>query len=238
MWFFKNREDSSIDCFIKKAAKWDPFEIRKYEGLYDTLLAKKGIAEHRQFGLKLLIISDTHGYLAFDKSRFPSFLDTVGEYDLCLLLGDIHPAEMPIILDCIPIEKIIAVKGNHDVFDIYSKFGVRDISGNSIEYKGVRFVGLDVSFKYKTEPFPSHTQYESLVIANKLPRADILLSHDIMLSNFDREPAHSGLIGITYYIYANSVQWHFHGHIHKSYESEYLNGSREKSVYLCEYVEI
>lgn len=238
MWIFKKGEDFRIDRFIKKAVKWDPFEIRKYEELYNDLFARKVFVRPRQFGMKLIVISDTHGYLAFDKSRFPSFLDSVGEYDLCLLLGDIHLAEMPIILDCIPIEKIIAVKGNHDMFDIYSKFGVRDISGNSYEYNGVRFVGLDGSFKYKSEPFPSHTQYESLVIANRLPKADVLLSHDIMLSNFDREPAHSGLIGITYYIYANSVQWHFHGHIHKSYESEYLNGSREKSVYLCEYVEI
>ncbi|MBQ9929516.1 MAG: metallophosphoesterase family protein [Oscillospiraceae bacterium] len=235
---FKIPEERRIEWFCKKAARWDPFEIRRFEEFYKRFLTEKAVPEKKKLGLKLIVISDTHGYLAFDKSRFPTFMDTVADFDLCLLLGDVTAAEMPVILDCIPREKILAIKGNHDAFDIYSRFGVQEISGRVCEYQGVRFAGLDGSFRYKKERFPSHTQYESLQLARAMPEADVLLSHDVMLSDFYRDPAHSGLIGITYYVFRRGVQWHFHGHIHKSYERCYENGTREKSVYQCEYIEI
>jgi len=238
MWPFQKRKQCELDRVLKKAVKWDPFEIQKYAPLYQHLQENAAKAVPGRFGIKLLIIADTHGYLAFDKSRFPAFLDSAGDFDLCILLGDIHPAEMPIILDCIPKENIIALKGNHDPFDLYERFGIRDVSGRCFTYRGVRFAGLEGSFRYKTEPCPSFTQYESLVEADALPEADILLTHDIALCDFTRSPAHAGLIGISHYIYKHGVTWHFHGHIHQSYEKCYGNGTKEKSVYLCEIVEI
>lgn len=228
----------NFERFLKKTAKFDPFEIKKYEALFGHLRENAQQVECKKLGLRLLVISDSHGYFAFGENRLPECLDTIGEFDLCVLLGDVHPAEMPRILDCIPREKIIALKGNHDTFSIYSDFGVRDIAGTDFEYKGVRFVGIDGSFRYKTERFPSHTQHGSLQIAHRLPEADVLLTHDIMLSDFGRDPAHAGLIGITYYIYEKKPIYHLHGHIHKSYWKRYENGTNEKSIYLCEYIEI
>lgn len=236
-WPWK-KQQFNFGKFFKKAAKFDTFEIKKYDELFGHLKDNAQPVEFKKLGLKLLVISDTHGYFAFGENRLPNYLDTIGEFDLCVLLGDVHPAEMPLILDCIPREKIIALKGNHDSFSIYSDFGVRDIAGTDFEYKGVRFVGIDGSFKYKKEQFPSHTQYESLRDARCLPVADVLLTHDVMLSDFEREPAHAGLIGITYYIYEKKPFYHIHGHIHKSYWKQYENGTKEKSVYLCEYIEI
>lgn len=238
MWFFNREKRFDFQRFLKKAARWDAYEMQKYEELYRHIHENRTMARQRRLGLKLLILSDTHGHLAFDKSRFPAFLDTVGEFDLCILLGDIHPAEMPIILDCIPKEKIIALKGNHDEFDLYERFGIRDISGRCFTYKGVRFAGLEGSFRYKAEPCPSYTQYESLLAADELPQADVLLTHDIALCDFTRSPAHAGLIGIAHYIYKHGVLFHFHGHIHQSWEKSYDNGTIEKSIYLCEAVEI
>jgi len=136
------------------------------------------------------------------------------------------------------VKELLKRYPNHDSFSIYSDFGIRDIAGNVFEYKGACFAGLDGSFRYKNEPFPSHTQYESLQLACNLPEADVLLTHDVMLDNFEHEPAHSGLIGISYYIYKKAPIYHLHGHIHKSYEKQYDNGTKEKSVYLCEYIEI
>lgn len=238
MFLSWKKQKFDFERFIKKAAKFEPFEIKKYEELFSYLNENMKVRESKKLGIRLLVISDTHGYLAFGENRFPNFLDTIGEFDLCILLGDVHPAEMPLILDCVPREKIIAVKGNHDSFSIYSDFGIRDVAGTVFEYKGIRFAGIDGSFRYKNERFPSHTQYESLRMALVLPKADVLLTHDVMLNNFECEPAHSGLIGITYYIYKNLPCHHIHGHIHKSYERQYNNGTEEKSVYLCEYVEI
>lgn len=238
MGWFHQKKSLNIDGFMKLAAKWDPIEVRGYEPLYHYLYDHQQKVTYRKFGLRLIVVSDTHGTLAFDKNRFPAFLDTVEGFDLCILLGDMHPLEMPIILDCIPTEKIIAIKGNHDAVDLFSRFGIRELSGTCYEYQGVRFVGLDGSFRYKNEDFPSHSQYESLKIARGLPEADVLLTHDVMLCDFQREPAHAGLIGTAYYIYQQAVPWHFHGHIHKSYQKQYSNGTTEKSVYLCEYMEI
>lgn len=224
--------------FMKKAAGFDPYEIEKYRELAALLQKEHTKVCPVRFGLRLLLISDTHGYLALDRYRLPEFLDTVGEFDLCILLGDLHPAEMPVILDCIPKEKIVGIRGNHDSFSIYSDYGVRDISGQVFTYRGVRFAGIDGSFRYKDEEFPSHTQYESLVLARALPEADVLLSHDVMLQDCFGGSAHAGLIGIAWYIYKNRVQWHFHGHIHIPYEHTYPNGTREKSVYLCQCMEV
>ena len=238
MFWLRKKQQFDLERFLKKAAKFDPFEIKKYDELFYNLKDKPKFAEPNKLGMKLLVISDTHGELVFGENRFPNYLDTIGEFDLCVLLGDVHPAEMPLILDCVPCEKIIAVKVNHDSFSFYSDFGVRDIAGSVFQYKGVRFAGIDGSFRYKNERFPSHTQYESLMIARNLPMADVLLTHDVMLNNFEHEPAHSGLIGITYYIYRKPPSYHIHGHIHKSYEKHYDNGTKEKSVYLCEYIEI
>lgn len=237
LWRRRERE-FSVKRFMRKAARLDSFEIKAYEELFCHLKAELMPVEPKKLGLRLLVIADTHGHLAYNKARLPSYLDRAGEFDLCVLLGDIHVAEMPLILDCIPREKIVALRGNHDSFSLYAEHGIRDVSGSAFEFGGVRFAAIDGSFRYKKERFPSYTQYESLKLAYQLPEADVLLTHDVMLSDFEREPAHAGLIGISYYVFNKRPVWHIHGHIHKPYASEYENGTKERSVCLCEIIEI
>jgi len=234
---FQKKRFSQED-FLRKAEKFDPFEIQKYGELCAELERNAEKRETKHFGLRTVVLSDTHGYLAFGEHRFPKFLDAVGAFDLCILLGDHHPAELPLILDCVPAERIVAIRGNHDSFSQYDKMGIRDISGKSFTFGGVRFAGIDGSFRYKNESFPSYTQYESLMLSMALPDADVLLSHDGMLRDPSREPAHAGLVGINHYLYTRPVHLHLHGHVHKSYEGICETGVREKCVYLCERVEI
>jgi len=238
MFLFKRRKPGFMERFLKKSRKFDPFEIKGYEAALDYITANKTPVTPKSLGLKLVVVADTHGYLAFGENRFAEFMDTVGDYDLCVLLGDHHAKDLKQILDCIPTEKIIAVKGNHDSFSLYSEHGIKDISGSSYIYRGVRFAGIDGSFKYKNEAFPSYTQHQSLALGDRLPAADVLLTHDVALTDFNKDTAHLGLIGITHYVYKNGVQWHIHGHIHHSYEKRYDNGTTEKSVYLCEVVKL
>ena len=223
---------------MEKARNFDPFEIRKYEEALPHIKENAVQTVQKKLGIKLVVISDTHGYLVFGENRLAKFLDGVGDFDLCVLLGDHHTGDLREILDCIPVEKIIAIKGNHDSFSQYREHGIRDISGSSYIYKGIRFAGIDGSFRYKNESFPSYTQYQSLALGHRLPSAEVLLSHDVAFESPVRDNAHLGLIGITHYIYKNSPRWHIHGHIHQSYEKEYDNGTKEKSVYLCECVEL
>ena len=230
--------EASVSKFMKKAARLDPFELKAYADLLAILDSEPKYAEPQKLGLKLLLISDTHGYFAFDKYRFANFLDTVGDFDLCVILGDVHPYEMPYILDCVPSEMLVGVLGNHDHRSLYRDFGVREVTGEIFEAKGVRFAAIDGSFKYKNDDFVSHSQHESLLIAENMPKADVLLTHDTAFSYPYRESAHAGLVGINYYMHKNLPKWHFHGHVHDSYTAKYPCGTVEKSVYLCEYVEI
>lgn len=224
--------------FLKKAREFTPTEIDTYRECLYFLLKNKAESTDKKFGLKLISITDTHGCLVFCEKLLTDILEKNPDYDLCVLLGDIHPKDMEVITTYIPREKIIGVVGNHDAYSLYDSFGVRDISGKPFKYKGVTFAGIEGCYHYKNGIYPSFTQYESLWLSHRLPKADILISHDRALDDFQRDTAHIGLIGITYYIYTNKAKWHLHGHIHDSYSREYENGVKEKSVYLCEYLEI
>lgn len=232
------KKSNKLDRFIKKARKFDDFELKKYEQIVPILTNNKNNVYNKELGLKLVVISDSHGYLAFE-NRIEEFMSNIKEYDLCIILGDIKYYEIEKILKIIPKEKIIAVRGNHDNLDIYERYGINDINGKIYSYKGINFVGIEGSFKYKKETFPSYTQYESLILAQEIDKnADILITHDCAFKNAEYDMAHTGLIGITYYVYNSNIKWHIHGHIHKSYNGVYDNNVNEKSVYLCEYIEI
>lgn len=227
-----------VEKFIKRARRFDAFELRKYDELYAWLLENHKKVVPQKLGLRLFVISDTHGEFAFKKYALEDCLDDVPGFDLCVLLGDIHPYDMPHICDCINKENIVAVKGNHDSFDIYSKWGICDISGKTFDYNGVRFAGIEGSFRYKNENFPSFTQYDSLNHLKYVGPADILISHDCAFKGAGTNATHVGLIGTTYFLFQNQVQWHLHGHLHRSYQREYQNGTKEKCVFKCEYLEL
>lgn len=238
MFFIKKKKQFNYGNFIKKAKKFSPFELEEYDNLIPHLKACKKEVQTKKPGLKLIAISDTHGYFAFGQDRLPTFLKGVAGYDLCVLLGDIHPYDLVQITELIPKNKILAIRGNHDSFDLYEREGIKEMSGKVVSYKGVSFACIEGSFRYKDRRFPSFSQYESLVVTDRMPYADVLISHDCMFEHSKNDIAHAGLAGITKYVYEHAPVLHIHGHVHKSYERVYDNGTVEKSVYLCEYLEI
>lgn len=226
-----------LRAFLKQAEKCVPHESEYFETIaeYYKKHAKKVIA--KKLGLKLIVISDTHGDLAFG-NKFEEFFSRIDNYDLCIILGDIYGYELEKILKFIPSDSIIALRGNHDNFEVYDEYGIRNINGTTFIYKGIRFAGIEGSYKYKNAEFPSYTHYESLCLACDIPKTDVLITHDRMFTESQYNDVHAGLVGITYYVYEKGVQWHIHGHIHESYQKKYSNGTNEKSVYGCEYLEI
>ena len=238
MFFWKKEKKFNYDKFIKKAKKFSSFELERYNEYAQYLKENKKQAQTRKLGLKLIVISDTHGHFAFSEDRLPVFLDSVPEYDLCVLLGDIHPYDLKQIVEMIPKERILTIRGNHDEFELYEREGIKEMSGRTVSYKGATFAGVEGSFRYKDRVFPSFTQYESLYQLEDMKRADVLLTHDCMFEHSKNEAAHTGLIGITRFIYTYAPVWHIHGHLHLSYQKDYDNGTKEKCVYLCEYMEI
>lgn len=203
-----------------------------YEESFKTFEPARKIEKN----IKLLVIADTHGDLKLNKDLKYSIIDK--EFDLCCILGDVSDYDIRIILEYIPKEKIVALLGNHDRFDLLRTYDLKDINGKVIEVNGVKIGGIQGSFKYKPEEFPSFSHEESIAFLNQMPPADILLSHDKPFVYDYHQPAHDGLKGITNYLYKNRVPINIHGHIHTSYLSQLKNGTVVKGVYEVEMVEV
>ena len=60
----------------------------------------------------------------------------------------------------------------------------------------------------------------------------------LFVNSKKEDVAHQGLFGITYYLYKNKIPYHIHGHIHNSYKNIMINGTKEISVYMYEYIEL
>ena len=107
-----------------------------------------------------------------------------------------------------------------------------------IEVNGIRIAGVQGSFRYKDEEFPSFTHKESIKFLDKIDEVDILLSHDGPFLKNNNKPVHDGLKGITYYLYKNRVPYNIHGHNHESKTKRLKNGTISKEVYLIENLNI
>lgn len=231
----KNKEK-----YFNQIIKENPKQLYSFESKYanqeKTLFKMYGKVNDLNKKIRLIVLSDTHNCL--DEKDFSNFLENHKDYDACLLLGDHHPNDLNIILKYINKDKIYGLLGNHD-YNYLEDFNIENINGKIINIKGTTIMGIQGSFKYKPSEFPSFTQKESILFLNDKPKVDILISHDNGFdSNMSKNPAHQGLFGITYYLFKNRIPYHIHGHIHNPYKKELINGTKEVSVYMCEYIEL
>ncbi len=234
---FFSRQTKKQKQLLRAAKRCAPYAYETYLPYAECLLTEAKPIQKKKLGLRLIVVADTHGMLGHDQ-RFGAFVQNVREYDLCLLLGDVDYSDIEAVLESVSAEKILAVRGNHDCMNL-TELGIHDLHGRAYTCKGVRFVGFEGAFKYKKGTFPCYTQAGSLSAVKRLPRrADVLLTHDAAMLATAEDKAHPGLVGITRYLAENAVQWHLHGHVHRSYSATYPCGTREKSVYLWECVEI
>lgn len=100
--------------------------------------------------------------------------------DAIVTLGDISVQDLQIIkhtADVLGIP-VIGVCGNHDEVDALVKVDIDDLHGRSKTIKGVSFAGIGGSLRYKPSDNMFLTQRESIDIAKKLPKADVLITHD------------------------------------------------------------
>ena len=225
------RTDPERD-FLRRAERFPAYETAAYGEYLELLRQSAEPARQLRLGLRLLVIADTHNDLAFRDTLTP-FLERAGAYDLCLLIGDITQYDLKLILRLIPREKIAAVLGNHDEPDLLWANRITDLHGKVREILGVRIAGIEGAFRYKDGAYPMMTQYESLELAMNMPRdADLLVTHDGAFNPATGiSQARRGLIGISQYLCKSRVPFHIHGHLHRDYRAQYLNGAQEISVY-------
>lgn len=204
----------------------------------DLLLKQYGKAnELKKYNLKILFIADTHDCLRNDTTS----IDVIkkSNYDYCILLGDHSPNDLDIILEIVPLEKICGILGNHDGWEKYSIYGIKDINGKVIDIKGVKIAGLSGSYKYKnSNDYALYNHEESIEIVNKMRIADIFISHDKPFTEDNHNPAHDGLKGVTEYIYKNHIPLHIHGHIHIPGESILKNGTKSICLFNVNLLEL
>lgn len=203
---------------------------------YEESIYKQVNVKPLKKNIRLLVISDTHGDLALSKTLKNDIIDK--EFDLCCVLGDIHDYDYRLILDYIPKDKIVALLGNHDRFDLLKTYDLKDLNGKVVEVNGVKIGGIQGSFKYKDQEFPSFTHEQSIEFMEKMPYVDILLSHDKPFTYDYKDGAHDGLKGITMFLYDRQVPINIHGHLHTSDLKTLKNGTQVKGVYEVELLDI
>lgn len=212
------------------------FNESRYKKQDKTLLNLYGKCDSFDKKIKMIIITDTHGCL--NEDNFAKFVKKNKEYDVCLLLGDHSNCDIRIILENIDNEKIYGLLGNHDN-DYLSKYKIKNLNGNVIEINGVKLLGIEGSYRYKPEKFPSFSQKESIEFLKDKEKVDILISHDSPYGLSGRKDyAHKGLFGITYYLFKQKIPYCIHGHVHDLYTKELINGTKVESCYMYSYLEL
>ncbi len=208
----------------------------KYRNQENRLLEMFGKCDLFDKKIKMIIISDTHGCLREDE--FSQFINENKQFDVCLLFGDHSIGDVEIILRYVNKEKIYALLGNHDN-NYIDKFNLKNLNGNVININGVKILGIQGSYKYKPDDFPSFTQKESIEFLNDKEKVDILVSHDAPYGLSGRnDVAHQGLFGILYYLFKNKVPYCIHGHLHTPYNKEMINGTKVNCYYMYNYIEL
>lgn len=174
-------------------------------------------------GQRILIVSDIHFELS-PKER--KVFDQ--EFTQVWLLGDI-PREVLALVNKMKCPKV-GVLGNHDVHTSFDGFDIINLHGTAAEINGLRITGIEGSSKYKNSPYVMLSQHDSKKVADHLPNADILLTHDSMYHAHDEAANKEGLQGITNYIDKHHPLLHVYGHHHEC--TQYKHG---KTICICNY---
>lgn len=207
-----------------------------------------------------LVIADTHGSL--NENSFNTFISNKN-IELIILFGDIDISDWNILLNNkIFLNTIkIGILGNHDktndIKEINRQINNLKINESSPYYeeiydlenenkpftfKGISFVGLGRSLKYKNDD-TLLTQKQALDKLNNYPDADIILTHDKPCIDIDTSDtlcrdAHKGLYAIYKYMKDHSCKYNIHGHIHQNYIKKFSKDITEISIYKLGYIQI
>lgn len=204
--------------------------------------------------IKALIITDTHNHLT--REMLSNVINN-NDIELIITLGDISFNDWEILLEnesFLSLPKF-GVLGNHDdLYDIErinEKIILRDnpsfkiithLHNAYIELKGLTFVGIDGSIRYKNTEVPLLTQKEALDILKNQPKADILISHNGLKKEKDESDtlsknAHDGFYAIWHYMTKNKCFIHIHGHNHAPCVKT-MGRYKSRCIYKLEVVDI
>ncbi|MDX9863160.1 MAG: metallophosphoesterase [Rhodospirillales bacterium] len=137
-----------------------------------------------------------------------------GQADVLLSCGDVSDQVVLEAAEAYHCQAVFAIKGNHDMPDPFPKTIV-DLHLQHKEFEGIRFGGLNGSWKYKPH---GHFLYEQEEVAERLstfPSVDVFLSHNSPRGIHDRDDGiHVGFEGLNAYLSRARPRLLIHGHQH------------------------
>lgn len=201
--------------------------------------------------MRILVFSDLHRCI--DMTELHHIIQSMPtEPDLAVSLGDISSSELADIRNIVGDIPMYGVPGNHDTEETLTAAKIPSLHSGLLIYDGgIRFAGFGGSIRYKKGVNFMFSQQESQDLIQKLPPANILLTHDMPL--VDQSPPtpvnrssgflnklllrakkekkdekicsqpHAGLQGITDYLDRISPSLLIHGHIHQNKVYRYKN---------------
>lgn len=159
--------------------------------------------------IRILVFTDLH---AFNKELIDRAFEST--YDMCVVLGDIPEDALRYIKEHVGSRFLLGVVGNHDDWDVLNRVGIQDMNGVVSGYNYTSIAGIGGSSLYKRSPNAMMSQEECINIAEAMPPAHILISHDSPWHMFGEDDAHCGFKGITKYLEDDKVKLHICGHHH------------------------
>ena len=142
-----------------------------------------------------------------------------GTADVILACGDMYDQLILEAAQAYACNRIYAVKGNHDTDTPFPQ-PIQDLHLQVCEQDGIRFGGINGSWRYKPAGHFMHTQEAAQSMLGRFPAVDILLSHNSPQNVHERGgDAHSGFTALNSYIQRTKPALVIHGHQHINSET-------------------
>lgn len=175
-------------------------------------------------GQRILVVSDIHFELS---SKERKVFDQ--EFTQVWVLGDV-PRDVLELVNKLPCPKI-GVLGNHDTPHSFDGLDILNLSGTAAAVNGWYIAGMEGSTQYKKgTPYVMHSQHDAKKIVERLPAAEILLSHDSMYQKHSDAMNKEGFQALTQYVDTYHPLLHVYGHHH-----EYCQYKHGKTTCICNY---
>ena len=170
--------------------------------------------------MRILTVSDEEATRYFDFYR-PGCLR---EFDLILACGDLSREYLEFLVTMARCP-LFYVKGNHDESLLkHPPEGCVCLDDRIVVYRGIRFLGLGGSHRYRESPLMFTEQQMRGRIFRLLPQLirhkgfDVLVTHaPARHLNDENTPAHQGFACFHWLLKQFSPKYFLHGHIHMRY---------------------
>lgn len=175
--------------------------------------------------MKILFIADEESKLYWDYFKKEYFEDI----DIIVSCGDLKASYLSFLSTMLPVP-VLYVHGNHDdKYDRNPPEGCICIEDRVFEYKGVRFLGLGGSNRYK----PGVNQYTEKQMAKRIRKLrwklfrskgfDVLVTHSPAKGfHDDVDECHKGFDAFYGLIDKYKPKYFVHGHVHLNYGRQFV----------------